>query len=275
LIQLSAKHIQKIETDMLSFIASILDAHSIPWYVLYGTALGTVRHGGSIPWDTDIDIGIPYLFLDSAIQKLQESLPKRYSVLTYRNDPKYVLLFPRVAITGYRYSHLHIDIFPIIGAGEDAHEQSLQVKQLDRLMHQFEIKKHIRVYAKSPLRRAVKKIIQEIQQLLLFRSALSIIREFERICKKFPFDEASSVHVVCPCYGVKNIIPKHWLGNGARMLYENVEVSAPEKYELYLKHYYDEYLALPSTEEQKKGLHKTLEMPQSIWELVSLFARKD
>ncbi len=270
MIQLSARQIQRIETDMLSFIASVLNAHDIPWYVLYGTALGTVRHGGSIPWDTDIDIGIPYLFLDSVIQKLQESLPKRYSVLTYRNDSKYVLLFPRVSITGFRYSHVHIDIFPIIGSAEGAREKSLQVTRLDSLMHQFEIKKHIRVYAKSRLRRAVKKIIQEVQQFLLFRSALSIIQEFEQICKKYPFDEASSVHVVCPCYGAKNIIPRHWLGDGTRMLYENVEVLVPRKYELYLEHYYHDYKTLPSSEEQKKGLNKILEMPQAIWEQISL-----
>ena len=52
------KKIQIILTDMMGQFVKICDENNIEYFVMFGTALGAVRHQGFIPWDDDIDIGM-------------------------------------------------------------------------------------------------------------------------------------------------------------------------------------------------------------------------
>lgn len=45
--------------DTAKWVAQQLDAHNVTYFLSTGSALGSVRHGGTIiPWDTDVDIAI-------------------------------------------------------------------------------------------------------------------------------------------------------------------------------------------------------------------------
>lgn len=52
------KELQGIQYNMLTEVEILCEKYSIPYYLVYGTLLGAVRHQGSIPWDYDIDIAI-------------------------------------------------------------------------------------------------------------------------------------------------------------------------------------------------------------------------
>lgn len=70
-------------------VCRILERHSVPHIITYGTLLGAIRHKGFIPWDDDFDL---YLFdesYDSAISYLRSELPNDLFLEDEISEPLY------------------------------------------------------------------------------------------------------------------------------------------------------------------------------------------
>ena len=52
----SVRQVQGCILQIMKYIDAICRKHGIVYYIMGGTALGAVRHGGFIPWDDDLDI---------------------------------------------------------------------------------------------------------------------------------------------------------------------------------------------------------------------------
>jgi len=60
---------------LLGDVADTLKTLRLPWCMVSGTLLGSVRHGGAIPWDHDMDISV--FGLSDTIDRLSEELQRR------------------------------------------------------------------------------------------------------------------------------------------------------------------------------------------------------
>lgn len=50
--------------DIAKVFHQICERHQIPYYMISGTMLGAVRHKDIIPWDDDMDFGVPREYFD-------------------------------------------------------------------------------------------------------------------------------------------------------------------------------------------------------------------
>ena len=60
--QLSSQEIRTIQDillDMLRDFDYVCKKYDLSYFLCGGTAIGAVRHQGYIPWDEDVDIGMP------------------------------------------------------------------------------------------------------------------------------------------------------------------------------------------------------------------------
>lgn len=68
------------EMELLFEIDCICEKYDIPYFVYYGTLLGTVRHKGFVPWDDDIDIALKREDFERLMKVLKDELPEGYII---------------------------------------------------------------------------------------------------------------------------------------------------------------------------------------------------
>ena len=76
-------HLHQAEMTIYKDFAAICKKHGIPYFAIAGTAIGTVRHGGFIPWDDDMDLAM-----------LREDYERFAAVMPEETEGKYILMGP-------------------------------------------------------------------------------------------------------------------------------------------------------------------------------------
>ena len=82
------KKVWAIQMTMLDLTLSTARKHNIRIWMDYGSLLGTVRHGGYIPWDDDIDICVMRKDYMKLMLILKDELPSYCNVYSFYTDDR-------------------------------------------------------------------------------------------------------------------------------------------------------------------------------------------
>ena len=258
-MNLTLNELQAIETEILREVISICDKNNLQYFMVYGSALGTVRHGGPIPWDYDVDIAIPYPQLDTFIKVLREQLSDKYYLNFHDSDPYYPELLPRIGLKGYSTKTLHLDVFLLIGAPTDSKKHFCFKTKARFYMYAFKYRNFNEVHF-GKFTTLKQKIFVPIVKALLFPFSKSYIkRRFMKLCNKHPFQDAELIVNAQFGYGMKEFIPKNYYSEGIQMDYADLSVRIPEKYEAYLTHVYGDYMQIPSEKQRQVPAHYSVD----------------
>ena len=101
---------------ILRDVTKVLEENDLEYFISFGTLLGAVRHGGMIPWDTDVDILVPERERETIITVLKKAFENTTYQVHEDVDPKIVGNIVRVDLS--TTNTLHIDLFTYIDEGE-------------------------------------------------------------------------------------------------------------------------------------------------------------
>ncbi len=115
---------KKLQAEILKIykeIKRVCEKNNIKFFAVGGTALGAVRHHGFIPWDDDIDLGVPIDDFEKFKKACKKDLapPYKFKDLLWIggkiHNPNTTFLETTCLMNEKSCYGIFVDIFPIIG----------------------------------------------------------------------------------------------------------------------------------------------------------------
>lgn len=259
--------VQKHVLDLLHILIDFFDNNEIHYYMMGGTMLGAIRHKGFIPWDDDVDLGIPRDDYERFLHLCNEHLPEYIQVRTYYDESYHHYYYARIVDTRYhikrlgsikeRDEELWIDLFPLDGMPNNKitlsiHKLRLLVTRLFYHMSCFD-----KVNIKRPGRPLIDRII--IRFLLFTHIGASwdskkLLDKIDKLLKKYNTEDSKNlINFMGSTHAFREIFSKECLGENTIYDFEDMKLIGPKNYDFYLQKLYGDYMKLPP--ENERNVH--------------------
>ena len=250
--------VQDIIWNIFKEIKQFLDADQITYYMLGGTLLGAVRHGGFIPWDDDLDIGLPREDYEYFLANVEQRLPDYLRLDTYYNNETHHYYFARIVDTRYavkrvgseveRQENVWVDIWPLDGMPNSNVIRWLHMIHLLYIRVRYHISTFDKVNLKRPDRPLSERIIIRLIQLTGIGGKSDRnkwLEKIDRSLKKYPYQNSDWLINFMGVYIFKEMFQKKYYGKGKLYAFEDLQLRGPEDAVFVLKQMYGDYMKLP------------------------------
>ena len=258
------KKIWAVELDLLEQFQSICQKHSLRYFAIGGTLLGAVRHKGFIPWDDDIDVGMPREDYDRFLQLCEGELSYPYRLVTPLNDNCYRAhaQIRNCETTGYPAidekqecnKGIFIDIFPLDGVTDSRIAfgfQMLQMKALNRILvnyYYFDTVHRDPPLAKTLFHKAVCRIMKIVR-------VGNVYARYDKIAARYSNKNTNKIGEISILFGDKRYHwPKEVFATSEEMPFEHLMIAAPKGWDEFLRNTFGDYRSIPENKKER-ALH--------------------
>ncbi|GHV05523.1 phosphorylcholine transferase LicD [Spirochaetia bacterium] len=259
---MTIRELQLIELDILKQVIAVCRENNISYFMLGGTLLGAVRHKGFIPWDDDIDIGMPRDDYERFIEIIHDALPEYLKLQYFKDDIEYHKYSIRVIDKRYKVrrndysneieSYIWIDIFPLDGMPSSNIKKRLHIFRplFVRLLYAYS---NFNLLVNMKRRRKIFEMVlvrigMFITKIIKFDKRKQLYR-IDRLLKKYTYNDSGYVGNFMGAYKSKELFPKIYYQDGAMYDFEDIKLRGPIEYDKILIQMYGDYMTpLPPEE---------------------------
>ncbi len=264
----SLKKLQNLELEMMVKIDEICKKHHLLYYLMGGTLIGAVRHKGFIPWDDDIDIGMPRPDYERFLSIAEKELGEEYGILTPYNTANYKFSFSKVINKKmkilYKSSrkenkwNIWIDIFPLDSMPKNKihfllRKYYLLFRRGMVMLSAFEDVVSTE-HKKRPFYENALIFLAEHVRVSKYLDTNKQIRKFDKALKRYDFNRGPFMVNVMGLYKFKTVFERSVYGDTKYLEFENHLFRVPKQYDYFLTRLYGDYMQLPPVE--KRNHHK-------------------
>lgn len=252
--------LHKADLDIVKDVVSICNNHGLTYYMLGGTMLGAIRHKGFIPWDDDIDLGMPRKDYEAFLSIAPKELNEHLRLINFKTDADYHYYITRiqdvdtkVVETRYAkeseggYTHVSIDIFPLDGSPNNPILRKIYYFRVmcHRGMMALHYKKGIDPDRKRGI---IEKLFLSVMKLLPTDKMFNAFNQkvkIDKLLKSHDMWESVVSGNIMGAYRTVEMVPTSWYGKKAFYQFEDIELRGFKEYDKYLTHLYGDYMKLP------------------------------
>lgn len=264
------RQLQLEELKILKETIKLCEKYNLSYFVLGGTFLGAVRHKGFIPWDDDIDIGMPRADYERFISIAKSELNYPYEVRHFSIDKSYKhyftkLINKKIIIVREDASknieqNIWIDIFPLDGMPNNFFVRKLHMLKLlfHRLLLQYsKIETGINIKKKRSIFEFLLIKIGFICTKVFSFNTEKQLYKIDALLKKYDYEKSSYVVNFMGAYKFKEMFPKSYYQAAVLYDFEDIKVYGSPEYDKILTQMYGAYLTPPK--ESQRFSHSIVE----------------
>jgi len=246
--------LHQVELEILNEFVRICDKNNLIYYMVGGTFLGAVRHKGFIPWDDDVDVGMPRADYEKFITLAKEQLSEKYFLDCFQTNEKYYLPYAKIKKNGTVFDEeiihhldnhkgIFIDVFPFDNVPKNNLELKIRaiiaLSITDTVAYKYKIKK---------LKQMKHPIISFLLCVFTRKHLMKIQKKVVTYCHD---DNSKYMCDIGAGYGYrKELILREEMLPTRKMKFENRSYCVP-KTDVHLRKLYGDYLKLPPKEKRK------------------------
>lgn len=252
------RKLQLKELDTLVYFKEFCDKNNLLFYLCGGCCIGSLRTGGFIPWDDDIDILMPRDDYEKLYKLWDNDKHERFKLL--RTDEKIFTgnIFTTIVdteTTCVKANQVHLDIpfgimmdiFPIDGCPKGKFKRTMQ--KLNAMIYSLFLAQIVPENHGGIMALGSKFLLSIVKSP---KAREKKWRNAERRMSKYKISDCEYITELCEgVHSMQPEYPKEWFASAVYREFEGLQMPIPVGYDPYLKKAFGDYMTPPPEDKQK------------------------